>query len=372
MKIQFKFRLIVCLVLLLWVMQEQTSALYAQDTKMPHPFMWKSFNNPGYSGFEGFAGINMGMQRNYWSKPFDFRSYFVSADYPFKDKKVFGLGGVSVFYQRDEESSLRYVTNSLAVAISGRVQVSRTTVLQLGIQPVVYQKGLDQSRLTLGDQFDPFYGQILDVSPEMLDFYADKITLFDFAIGLYGRTFISYPNHEVASLEYGFSAYHVIEPTQSFLSKHGSVSSVENLINRRYSFFTSYSHPLWLYPTLSTNIIPYLMFDKQGAMRNLQFGVNWEEERFGMIGAGLRKDNYQGMSISTLLFHAGAYVMQKGGHGLKVAYTCEIPTSQGTIYKNTSHSLSLHWYFPVNVDRCSLFGDVLNTPRRVKTKPLTL
>ena len=32
----------------------------AQDTKMSHPFMWKSFNNPGYTGFEGLASVNVG------------------------------------------------------------------------------------------------------------------------------------------------------------------------------------------------------------------------------------------------------------------------------------------------------------------------
>ena len=102
--------------------------VFSQDTKLPHPFMWKSFNNPGYSGFDGLMGVNVGMQRTYWSHPLDFRSYFVSADYPFQEKRTFGLGGVSLFYQRDQESSVMYVTNSFAAAISGRVKISRSTV----------------------------------------------------------------------------------------------------------------------------------------------------------------------------------------------------------------------------------------------------
>lgn len=77
--------------------------LMAQDTKVSHPFMWKSFNNPGYSGFDGLARVSVGMQRAYWSNPLDFRTYFVSADYPFQEKRTFGLGGMSLFFQRDQE-----------------------------------------------------------------------------------------------------------------------------------------------------------------------------------------------------------------------------------------------------------------------------
>ena len=77
-------RLIISVTFLLLVVSVR---LQAQDTKVSHPFMWKSFNNPAYSGFDGLAGVNIGMQRSYWSKPLDFRSYFVSADYAFQEKR---------------------------------------------------------------------------------------------------------------------------------------------------------------------------------------------------------------------------------------------------------------------------------------------
>ena len=83
------------------------------------------FYNPAYSGFDGLAGVNIGMQRSYWSKPLDFRSYFVSADYAFQEKRTFGLGGLSLFYQRDQESSVMYVTQLFAAALSARVKLSR-------------------------------------------------------------------------------------------------------------------------------------------------------------------------------------------------------------------------------------------------------
>ena len=169
-------RLIISVTFLLLVVSVR---LQAQDTKVSHPFMWKSFNNPAYSGFDGLAGVNIGMQRSYWSKPLDFRSYFVSADYAFQEKRTFGLGGLSLFYQRDQESSVMYVTQLFAAALSARVKLSRSTVLQVGLQPSLYCKSVDPSKLTLGDQFDPFYGQILDISPELMSFYADKVTIFD-------------------------------------------------------------------------------------------------------------------------------------------------------------------------------------------------
>ena len=120
-------RLIISVTFLLLVVSVR---LQAQDTKVSHPFMWKSFNNPAYSGFDGLAGVNIGMQRSYWSKPLDFRSYFVSADYAFQEKRTFGLGGLSLFYQRDQESSVMYVTQLFSAALSARVKLSRSTVFR--------------------------------------------------------------------------------------------------------------------------------------------------------------------------------------------------------------------------------------------------
>ena len=79
-----------------------------------------------------------------------------------------------------------------------------------------------------------------------MSFYADKVTIFDMAAGIYGQTDFNVAWHGVASLEYGFSVYHIIESTQSFLSEHGSASSEENLLNRRYSGYVSYAHPFAL------------------------------------------------------------------------------------------------------------------------------
>lgn len=339
----------------------------AQDTKLPHPFMWKSFNNPGYSGFDGVMGVNVGVRRAYWSKPLDFRTYFLSVDYPFLDKKTYGLGGVSLLYERDQEKSLMYITNTIALSISGRVKVARSTVLQLGIQPAIYLKSLDPSRITLGDQFDPYYGKVLELSPELMAFYKDNITLFDVAAGIYGQTDFNVGTHGIASVEYGFSVYHIVESTQSFLSEHGSVSSEQNLLHRRYSFYLAYSHPLALGNGINTVLSPYVMVDAQASMKNMQFGVYYEEERWGMLGIGVRSDQYSGMSIGSFLLNLGVYLPRTDTHGWKLGYTFEMPTHQGTMYKNTSHSLSLHWYMKRTPSRCvGRFDNSPDNSRRPK------
>ena len=283
-------RLIISVTFLLLVVSVR---LQAQDTKVSHPFMWKSFNNPAYSGFDGLAGVNIGMQRSYWSKPLDFRSYFVSADYAFQEKRTFGLGGLSLFYQRDQESSVMYVTQLFAAALSARVKLSRSTVLQVGLQPSLYCKSVDPSKLTLGDQFDPFYGQILDISPELMSFYADKVTIFDMAAGIYGQTDFNVAWHGVASLEYGFSVYHIIESTQSFLSEHGSASSEENLLNRRYSICfvcTSFCfRESDQYSAFSVRNDRCAVGYAEFTIRSLLGGRAFRTDRFGCPGGSIRR-----------------------------------------------------------------------------------
>ncbi len=322
-----------------------------QDTKVSHPFMWKSFNNPGYTGFDGMMRTSLGLQRSYWTHPLEFRSYFAAFDYPFRERRTFGLGGLSVLYQRDREGALSYTTDMLGVSLSGRVKLAHHTVLQAGLQPTVYRKGVDPTRITLGDQLDPFYGQILDVSPEMIRFYADKIWMFDMSAGIYGETDFNVGWHGLASLEYGFSVYHIIESTQSFLSEHGSKSSEENMLNRRFSGYLSYAHPIAM-RRMNTVVSPYLLMDFQSVMKNVHFGVSWEEERFGMIGLGLKTDRYDGLKLGTLLVHLGVNLRRGDEMGWKVGYTYEVPTHQGTMYKNTTHSVSLHWYVARAPKRC--------------------
>lgn len=342
---------------------------HAQDPRMAHPFLWKSFNNPGHTGFDGRLGVDLGIQRSFWSNPLDFRSYFVGAELPIGNKRTFGLGGVGLFFQRDLEGSLMYATNSIGLAVSGRVKIMESTTLQLGIQPVIYQKSLDPNRLVLGDQLDSYYGKILGVSPELLDIYKDKITLVDFAAGLYGKTNFYVKNGAMASVEYGFSLYHIIEPSQSFVSEQGSLSSKENLINRRMSMYLSYFHPLVVGNEINTVLSPYLMYEKQGGMSNVQAGVYWEEESYGLIGAALKKDQYGGMALSAMSFTLGVNLSPEPGLAWRICYTYELPLNQGTVYKNTTHALSLHWYIQKNDNRTEdRFANSPNNKRTYRKK----
>lgn len=341
----------------------------AQDPRMAHPFLWKTFNNPGHTGFDGRLGIDLGLQRSFWSNPLDFRSYFVGAELPIGNKRTFGLGGVGLFFQRDLEGSLMYATNSLGIAVSGRVKIMENTVLQLGIQPVVYQKSLDPNRLVLGDQLDSYYGKILAVSPELMDLYKDKITLIDFGAGLYGKTNFYVNNGAMASLEYGVALYHIIEPSQSFVSEQGSLSSKENMINRRMSVYLSYSHPFVVANEINTVLSPYLMVEKQGGMSNMQIGAYWEEETYGLLGAALKKDQYGGMALSAMSFTLGVNLSPEPGMGWRICYTYELPLNQGTVYKNTTHALSLHWYIQKNDNRTEdRFANSPNNKRTYRKK----
>ena len=194
------------------------------------------------------------------------------------------------------------------------------------------------------------------MSPELVNFYADKILMLDVAAGMYGETDFLIGWHGVAKLEYGFSVYHIIESTQSFLSEHGSKSASENLLHRRYSGYVSYAHPVVL-NSLSTMLSPYLLVDMQSTMKSLHFGVYWKEERFGMIGLGVKNDQYEGVKIGSLLFHLGLNLAPKQDRGWQLAYTYEVPTNQGAMYQNTTHALSLHWYLKYSPKRCiSPFG----------------
>ena len=114
------------------------------------------------------------------------------------------------------------------------------------------------------------------------------------AAGIYGQTDFNVAWHGVASLEYGFSVYHIIESTQSFLSEHGSASSEENLLNRRYSGYVSYAHPFALGNQINTVLssvrngrcaVGYAEF----TIRSLLGGRTFRTDRSGGPGRSIRR-----------------------------------------------------------------------------------
>ena len=126
-----------------------------------------------------------------------------------------------------------------------------------------------------------------------MSFYADKVTIFDMAAGIYGQTDFNVAWHGVASLEYGFSVYHIIESTQSFLSEHGSASSEENLLNRRYSGYVSYAHPFALesdqYSAFSVRNGRCAVGYAEFTIRSLLGGRTFRTDRSGGPGRSIRR-----------------------------------------------------------------------------------
>lgn len=202
-----------------------------------------------------------------------------------------------------------------------------------------------------------------------MSFYADKVTIFDMAAGIYGQTDFNVAWHGVASLEYGFSVYHIIESTQSFLSEHGSASSEENLLNRRIfgicfvctSFCFRESDQYSAFSVRNDRCaVGYAEF----TIRSLLGGRTFRTDRSVGPGRSIRR-----LQVGTLLVHLGVNIPGGRDSGWKIGYTCEVPTHQGTMYQNTSHSLSLHWYYRIVPKRCiQRFDNSPNNSKRARMK----
>jgi len=75
------------------------------------------------------------------------------------------------------------------------------------------------------------------------------------------------------------------------------------------------------------------------------------------------------LQVGTLLVHLGVNIPGGRDSGWKIGYTCEVPTHQGTMYQNTGHSLSLHWYYRIVPKRCiQRFDNSPNNSKRARMK----
>ena len=105
------------------------------------------------------------MQRSYWSKPLDFRSYFVSERLCLSGKGLSAWGGLSLFYQRDGKFGDVCDPAVCCRLCRPGVKLSRSAVLQVGLQPSLYWQKRGSLEVDTGRSVRSFLRSDFWISP---------------------------------------------------------------------------------------------------------------------------------------------------------------------------------------------------------------
>ena len=176
---------------------------YSQDPHFSQFYANPLYLNPAFAGTVVCPRMVLNYRNQWPSIPGTFVTY--SASY---DQHVDNLsGGLGLLFNSDKAGEGTITTNVISGMYSYRLQVSRFFSIKAGFQATYFQKSIDWTKLTFGDQIDPRYGFIYftdETKPNELTKGA-----LDFSAGILGYS---------ESIYGGIAVHHLTQPNEGFFS----------------------------------------------------------------------------------------------------------------------------------------------------------
>jgi type IX secretion system PorP/SprF family membrane protein len=235
-----------------------TLILLGKSANAQDPAFSQFYSNPLYLN-PAFAGANNGgcptstlNYRDQW--PGIGRTYVTySASY---DQHVDALGGgLGVIVAQDKSGSGNLNTLHASLLYSYLLEVNRDFTVKAGFEASYRTLNLDWNNLTFGDMIDPTYGFIYTTDEDIVN-NASNVSFPDFSAGVLGYT---------ENMFFGFSAHHLTQPDQGFIS-------VSNL-PRKYTAHIGGNFPISRYKNNVTTISPNFLYQKQQEFQQFNYGV---------------------------------------------------------------------------------------------------
>ena len=237
-----------------------------------------------------------------------------------------------MIFNTDDEG-IAFIRNlSVGLALSVRIQLAHNLITQVGVKAAYIQKTLNWEDFVFGDQLDPKYGYVNEMSKFQHPDY-NRVAAPDFGFGLLLQ---GANDRQTMVGTFGVAIDHLFSPDMAFLST-GSDRLLKKWVIQADGIFTvggsRYSSPDGL------KINPGILFQKQGPFTSLQFGANFYKYNI-YLGAFFK-------SIYTELFQ-GAVVLTAGYRypftdelSIKFAYSYDLQTNTNIAGTGGAHEITL-------------------------------
>jgi len=286
-----------------------TGNLFAQDPTFTQFYSNPVYLNPALAGSSGCPRVALNYRNEWPQLTGNYVTYAASYDSYFKNIS----GGIGLVALHDQQGQGTIQTSMIGASYSYYLKVNRKFRLMFGTQAAYYQKYLDWSQLTFGDQIDPRRGFIYQTGDVPRG--DGRRGFFDVSAGLVGFS---------KNFYFGAAFHHLNRPDESMILGQsrlpikftGHIGANIKLGQRgRYSSTTF----------LSPNII----YQNQNGFQQLNVGAYLKYESF-TIGAWYRnKDAF----ILTVGINTDKY---------RIGYSYDLTVSQlGNGVSGGSHEVSL-------------------------------
>jgi type IX secretion system PorP/SprF family membrane protein len=331
------FRISVLFVFMLLI----TESVTAQDPQFSQFYAAPLYLNPAFAGStsQARAGINY---RNQWPAiDANFTTMSAFFDYYIEDKR----SGIGVLLMRDQEGLAGLRSISLALQYSYELQITDYLGFRPGFQVGVYNRDLNFSKLTFGDQFDPATGEFID-QPTAETFNTNfSKTFVDLTAG--GVFFT-----KVAWL--GVSANHLNRPNQSLIGE-------KTQLPIKLSFHGGFKY--FMRPGVVGNgiyardaersIAPAFQYRHQGDFDQLDLGVyfTFEPLVLGTWYRGVPFKSINGLSNNESIVLLLGFTKLGAKDAINIGYSFDYTISKLGTGSGGAHEFSLVYTWPMRNPR---------------------
>lgn len=284
--------------------------LKAQDPEFTQFYSNPLYLNPAFAGTNNCPRVTLNY-RNQWP---GISGTFVTQSFSY-DQNVRSLsGGLGLLVTNDQAAKTLSTLRASGI-YSYQIKVTRQFSVRVGFEATFFQKRLDWSKLTFGDQIDPRRGFVYTTNDVPR---GGSKTGVDFSAGVLGFS---------KNFYFGFAAHHVTEPDESLVQGDsplpmkltGHAGAVIALSESKYS-------------SNDAKISPNVLFRQQGSFQQLNLGLYVTRGPL-WFGAWYR--------------NADAFIVLLGLQTdlAKIGYSYDVTTSKLTLATAGSHEISFQLNF---------------------------
>ncbi len=183
---------------------------YAQDSQFSQFYAAPLYLNPAFAGSTGQNRVGLNYRNQWPSIDANFTTVSAYADFYLEDYN----SGVGVLVNSDREGLLGLQSINLALQYSYDLQLTKKLSFRPGFQASIYNRSLNFSKLTFGDQFDKTTGDV--VSASSVDALNTGQSIFFPDLSMGGLLFSK-------NAWLGGSVFHITQPNQSLVGEKSNL-----------------------------------------------------------------------------------------------------------------------------------------------------
>lgn len=239
------------------------NSCFAQDPQFTTSYAGMTYTNPAFAGCDTMGTVYMA-HRNQWPKlPGTYQTTVIGSSFYLKDLNAYS----GIHYMHDQAGSVR--TDRITFNYAQNIKIKKL-LLRPAFEAVYFQKEVDWSQLSFGDQIDPRQAQGFVYSSGDVP-RGGSISNIDFNSGLLSSFY---------DFTFGISIHHLTQPNEALVTG-------ESPLPRKTGLFLSYDlHGL--IGRGEMHFTPYFSYHHQNNFSNLNYGLNIKLLEY-LIGFQIRK-----------------------------------------------------------------------------------